>query len=154
LIFSIISVSKKPKEIFQKLITEYEKRIAHPNALNWIFINPANINQKTENKKFIEAENIIKFIPKSSYVISLDEGGKQLSSIDFSSSIEKINQSFNEITFIIGGADGLHENIIKASNLVLSLSSLTLPHQLVKIFLVEQLYRAILISKNHPYHRE
>lgn len=154
MIFNIVSVSKKPKDIFQTLISEYEKRIAHPNIINWIFINPANINQKIENKKLLEAENTLKHIPKNSYVISLDEGGKQLSSADLSKSIETINQSFNEITFIIGGADGLHENIIKTSNAVISLSSLTLPHQLVKIFLVEQIYRAILISKNHPYHRE
>jgi 23S rRNA (pseudouridine1915-N3)-methyltransferase len=63
-------------------------------------------------------------------------------------------QSFPKVTFIIGGADGLDKKIIEDSNLVWSLSKLTLPHNLVKIILVEQLYRASTILNNHPYHRE
>ena len=96
---------------------------------------------------------ILKFIDND-FTVSLDENGSPWSSKDLSENLSKWMQSFPKVTFIIGGADGLDKKIIEDSNLVWSLSKLTLPHNLVKIILVEQLYRASTILNNHPYHRE
>ena len=90
----------------------------------------------------------------NSYVISLDLAGKQYSSEDFSSKIENIALNFNSnITFIIGGSLGLHENVLKKSNELICFSKMTFPHQLIRVFLLEQLFRAFKIQNNETYHR-
>jgi 23S rRNA (pseudouridine1915-N3)-methyltransferase len=106
-----------------------------------------------EQKKLQEAQKILKFIDND-FIVSLDENGSPWSSKDLSENLSKWMQNSPKVTFVIGGADGLYKKIIEDSNLVWSISKLTLPHNLVKIILVEQLYRASTMLNNHPYHRE
>ena len=114
----------------------------------------SNKNQKSiEQKKLQEAKKITKFI-NDDFVISLDESGALCTSKNLSKNLYNWMQNFSKITFIIGGADGLDKEILKNSNWVWSLSKLTFPHNLVKIILLEQLYRASTILNKHPYHRE
>tara|TARA_B100001769_G_scaffold244586_1_gene213820 strand:- start:875 stop:1336 length:462 start_codon:yes stop_codon:yes gene_type:complete len=114
----------------------------------------SNKNQKSiEQKKLQEAKKITKFI-NDDFVISLDESGALCTSKNLSKNLYNWMQNFSKITFIIGGADGLDKEILKNSNWVWSLSKLTFPHNLVKIILLEQLYRGSTILNKHPYHRE
>ena len=114
----------------------------------------SNKNQKSiEQKKLQEAKKITKFI-NDDFIISLDESGALCTSKNLSKNLYNWMQNFSKITFIIGGADGLDKEILKNSNWVWSLSKLTFPHNLVKIILLEQLYRGSTILNKHPYHRE
>ncbi len=101
-----------------------------------------------------EAKKIKAHIPLNSFVIALDEKGLSLNSIKFASKLEDISLHNSNITFIIGGADGLHPVFKQEAGLLLQLSGLTFPHALVRVIILEQLYRAVTILENHPYHRE
>ena len=100
-----------------------------------------------------ECNNIINHIKKDSYIICLDLKGKQLSSEELSKKIDNISMTSSNITFIIGGSLGLNENILKLANEKICFSKLTFPHQLIRIFLLEQLFRSFKISNGETYHR-
>lgn len=102
----------------------------------------------------IEAKKIKSQIPVGSFVIVLDETGQNLNSVKFAKKLDEIALHNASITFIIGGADGIHPILKADADLALQLSSLTFPHALVRVVILEQLYRAITILENHPYHRE
>lgn len=156
---TIISVGKIKEKYLKDAIAEYSKRLSKYCKLNIIEIAdepiPNNINDKvSENLKSIEGNKILNSLNTNSYVISLDLAGKQYSSEDFSSKIEDIALNFNSnITFIIGGSLGLHENVLKKSNELICFSKMTFPHQLIRVFLLEQLFRAFKIQNNETYHR-
>ena len=156
---TIISVGKSKEKYLKDAIAEYAKRLSKYCKLNIIEIAdepiPNNINDKvSENLKSIEGNKILNSLNTNSYVISLDLAGKQYSSEDFSSKIENIALNFNSnITFIIGGSLGLHENVLKKSNELICFSKMTFPHQLIRVFLLEQLFRAFKIQNNETYHR-
>lgn len=95
-----------------------------------------------------------KFITDKDYIVVLDERGGNLSSRSFAEKLDALNQTGKKITFIIGGADGIPEEIKKRANFSISFGSLTWPHLLVRALLIEQLYRAQQILSNHPYHRD
>ncbi len=110
--------------------------------------NPEIIKEKEAEKIIIELNKI-----KNKFIIALDGTGKQFSSIDFSKQINNPTlQQYNNLIFIIGGPLGLHDSIIKLTNLKLSLSKMTFTHQMIHIFLLEQLYRANMIMTNRKYH--
>lgn len=100
-----------------------------------------------------EGMAILKQIPKDSFVISLDLRGKSYSSEEFASQIESIAFSKSHIAFIIGGSLGLWENVIKQADCSICFSKMTFPHQLIRVFLLEQIFRAFKISNNETYHR-
>ncbi len=131
---TILAVGKIREKAYNLLLDEYLKRISWKIAI------------KEKN----EAAELLDLIPKSTYKIVLDEKGKQFSSIGFAKEIERRE----DITFIIGGADGLSEKTKKSSDLLLSFGAFTYPHKLVRVMLIEQIYRAYTILSNHPYHRE
>ena len=96
---------------------------------------------------------MIQSIKKDSYILALDLKGKEFSSEDFSKKIEDIALNFNSsITFIIGGTLGLNQEILSLSNEKICFSKMTFPHQLIRVFLLEQLFRAFKISNNETYH--
>jgi len=101
-----------------------------------------------------EAIKLLEQIPKNSYVIALDERGKDLTTVKMSDHFSQWQQLGKDIYFIIGGADGLDPSIKNISQELWRLSSLTLPHAFARLLLVEQLYRSWTILQNHPYHRE
>ena len=115
-----------------------------PNKIN------KSIIQEIKNK---ESNKIIQAIPKDSYVFCLDLTGKQFESEEFSKKIENITlNGCSHITFIIGGTLGLNDKILQIVNEKISFSKMTFPHQLIRVFLLEQLFRAFKISNNETYH--
>jgi len=101
-----------------------------------------------------EAERLRAGIPKDAVVIALDEHGKAVTTQEFSRLIEKLQQTAAHIVFLIGGPDGLDPKLKSESQQTLRLSSMTLPHGMARVLLAEQLYRALSIKINHPYHRQ
>ena len=149
----IISIGNKIEKNVDTLIDSYTKKCSHFFHLEWVQLKSEKRFDSVAKKKVLEAEKIIPQIG-SSLLVALDEKGEMLSSKNFTFKISQWSQNFSCITFVIGGADGLDKSILKLANVTLSLSNMTLPHQLVKIFIAEQLYRASSILNNHPYHRE
>ena len=112
------------------------------------------INELTAANKIKEAKALWPTDISGSYVIAMDEGGKQMDSYEFAGLIDKLESSgINKLYFLIGGADGHELETIKKANLTLSLSKMTLPHKMARLLLIEQIYRAFTINSGHPYHR-
>ena len=156
---NIICVGKLKEKYLQYALSEYSKRLSKYCNLNIIELPdeklPNNLNDSLINQiKQKESNNILSHIEKGSYVLALDLKGKQFSSEEFSKKITAISlNSFSSITFIIGGTLGLYENVLKNSNELICFSKMTFPHQLIRIFLLEQIFRAFKISNNETYHR-
>ena len=158
LTINIICVGKLKEKFFKDAIEEYSKRLSKYCKLNIVELPDEKIPDKTnpniENEiKTKECNNIINHIKKDSYVISLDLTGKQLSSEEFSKNIENISMQSSQITFIIGGSLGLTDKILNISNQKICVSKMTFPHQLIRVFLLEQIFRAFKISNGETYHR-
>ena len=155
----IICVGKIKEQYLKDAVAEYSKRLSKYCSLTITEISdeqvPNNLNDKlAQNIKQIESNHILSHIKRDSYVICLDLKGKQFSSEEFSKKIENIalNDSSN-ITFIIGGTLGMSDELLKKSNELICFSKMTFPHQLIRIFLLEQIFRAFKISNNETYHR-
>ena len=156
---NIICVGKLKEKYLQDALSEYSKRLSKYCNLTIIELPdeklPNNLNDSLINQiKQKESNNILSHIEKGSDVLALDLKGKQFSSEEFSKKITDISlNSFSSITFIIGGTLGLYENVLKNSNELICFSKMTFPHQLIRIFLLEQIFRAFKISNNETYHR-
>lgn len=155
---NIICVGKIKEKYLQEAIQEYSKRLSKYCTLNIVELNdekvPQNLNDSLIYQiKEKESNNIISHIEKNSYVFSLDLKGKQFSSEDFSKKINDISLNNSSISFVIGGTLGLSDNVLKASKELICFSKMTFPHQLIRVFLLEQLFRAFKISNNETYHR-
>lgn len=143
--FIFISVGKKNDSGIADAVLDYTKRIERYFKVEWKII-PTSDKEK-------EGENILKLIQSDDFVIVLDEVGRELNTIELSAFVEKrMLASDSRIVFIIGGAYGMHDPILHRANFTWSLSKLTFPHQLVRLLLVEALYRAISVLKKEPYH--
>ena len=118
-----------------------------------ILIEEDKIVKVEQEIKEKEGQNIISHIKKDSYVIALDLTGKELDSVALSQKIESLSISNSSITFIIGGSLGLSKQVLNYCNEKLCFSKMTFPHQLIRIFLLEQIYRAFKISNNETYHK-
>ena len=129
------------------IIENYLKRLPSKVTINQI---DAKEKYPTQKQKIYEGELLLKNILQNSFVIALEEKGREFSSVDFARYLEKIEQS---IYFIIGGAHGLSDEVRGRANLILSLGMLTMPHILARVVLVEQIYRVHTILDNHPYHK-
>ena len=145
----IICVGKLKEKYLIEAIKEYKKRLSKYTKLEIIELPDYNYDQvKT---KIEEGKNILSKISEKDYVVTLEINGKELDSICLSSFIDS-NISKN-ITFIIGGSNGLSDDVLKRSNYSLSFSKLTFPHQLFRVLLLEQIYRSFKIMKNESYHK-
>ncbi len=145
----IISIGKL-SDSFADICKKYQK------MTSWDIKNielPHSKKSDINEIKKDEANNILKKIPEKSYVIVLDVKGGQLGSIEFSKLLQKQMLNSKEVTFIIGGAFGLTDNVLEKAHSRISLSAMTLPHQFAKTILMEQIYRAFSILNNHPYHK-
>lgn len=136
--------------------TEFNKRLPGDLRLKLVEIPPVTRSKTLSMEKITveEDKRIRAAIPDNSWIIVLDEKGSQFDSRSLAKKITLWQRQGRKISFIIGGADGLHENLKKSADLIWSLSSLTLPHALVRVILAEQVYRAWSILNNHPYHRD
>ena len=155
---NIICVGKIKETFFKDAIQEYSKRLSRFCSLSITEIAdekiPDKTNEKIENDiKEKEGNNILSHIKRESYVIALDLKGKEFDSIAFSKEISNISISSSNITFIIGGSLGISNKVLSVCNEKICFSKLTFPHQLIRIFLLEQLYRAFKISNNETYHK-
>lgn len=148
----IICVGKIKEKFFKEALEEYQKRLSKYTKINIIEVEDINLNNE-ELIKQKESELILKHIDKKDYVITLEIEGKQISSIELSNKIQELEQINPNITFIIGGSYGLDDEIKKISNYKLSFSKLTFPHQLFRVILLEQIYRAYKIKNNESYHK-
>jgi len=100
-----------------------------------------------------EAQRVLACLPAGCRTVALDERGKPVTSEQLAGLLREWMREGNDVAFVIGGADGLDVQLKRSASLILSLSSLTLPHQLARVLLAEQLYRASSMLRNHPYHR-
>ena len=111
-------------------------------------------NLKGEKRQWAEAKLLQKSVPNRATVIALDAGGKKFTSNEFARRIRVYREEgIVDIAFLIGGAEGLHQEILKTPGLVLSLGAMTWPHLMARVMLIEQLYRTYAIITGHPYHR-
>lgn len=149
----IISIGNKQDKNLSILVDNYSKKLGAQLVIKSIDLKPEKKFNSVKQKKEQEALRINSNID-SSFVIAMDEKGKLFDSKEFASKIAKWKENFSGLTFVIGGADGLDKSILNKANIILSFSRMTLPHQLIKLFLVEQIYRSSTILSNHPYHRE
>lgn len=155
---SIICVGKIKEKFYKDAINEYLKRLSKYIKINIIEVNdekaPENISKAQEEIiKNQEGERILKNL-KDNFIICLAIEGKKLNSEEFSKFInEKMISSEKNISFIIGGSLGLSAKIIKKADFLLSFSDMTFPHQLMRVILTEQIYRAYKIIKKEPYHK-
>ena len=152
----LVAVGKRMPGWITNGFDEFNKRLPREFKVNLIEIPPATRSKATSTDKIIaeEARRIRAAIPEGSIVAALDEHGKQLDNPSLSKKLELWSQQGRDVTFVIGGADGLASEIKKSADMLWSLSSLTLPHALVRVILVEQVYRAWTILQKHPYHRD
>jgi len=151
----IWAIGKPHDKELKSAIDDFTQRCNNYFQLEWNIIPvPKNAGMMSEmDLKKKEGELILQWIEPTDFIVALDERGKQFDSIALSKFIQvKANASVKRLVFVIGGAFGLDEAILKRSNHLWSLSQLTFPHQLVRLSLAEQLYRAFTILKNEKYH--
>ena len=150
----IISISHKLSDWEKQALQFYSKQLPSHFKISHAEVRPSS-SKYLDKESILEAERleIIKNIDNDSNVILWDRKGQKINSHGFATLLQdKIDHGIN-INFIIGGAYGVSEKLIKTSQLILSASELTFPHRLFKIFLMEQIYRASTIHRNHPYHK-
>lgn len=142
----IIALGNIKETFFKESVLEYQKRISKYTKLEIIEIKESDSLAK-------EKEAILKHIEPKDYVVCLAIEGESLSSIEFSRKLDQWLMQNKNVTFIIGSSQGLDEEIKKQSDIMLSFSALTFPHQLFRIILLEQIYRAFKIKNNETYHK-
>ncbi len=154
---NILCIGKLKETYLKDAINEYSKRLSKYCYLNFIELPDEPIPEKSnitiENQiKDLESKHIIEHIPKGSYIICLDLTGKPYSSEEFAQKINNIQITNSCLTFIIGGTLGVNENLKNICNEKICFSKMTFPHQLIRVFLLEQIYRSFKINNNEKYH--
>ncbi len=151
----LLAIGKTDDKNLQVLISTYEKRLKHYIKFEIEIIpdikNAKNLSQKGQKEK--EGELILKKISPFDQLILLDENGKEFSSMDFSKFLQKrMNSGIKQMVLVIGGPYGFSEKVYQKATGKISLSKMTFSHQMIRLFVVEQIYRAFTILKNEPYH--
>lgn len=156
---TILCVGKIKEKYFSQAIEEYAKRLSRYCKLEIIEVADEKTDENASEIeecmiKAKEGERLQKNLKQNSYLIALAIDGKQLDSIELSNKIEKLGvDGVSHITFVIGGSLGLDENILKRADFQLSFSKMTFPHQLMRVVLLEQIYRSYRIMNGEPYHK-
>lgn len=155
----IITVGKLKEKYLKQGIAEYAKRLQSYTKLTFIEVPDEKAPESLSDKEMLqvkekEGERILSKISDQDFVFSLAIQGKEYDSIEFSKKIESLQTYGNsKITFVIGGSLGLSDSVLKRSNAQISFGKLTYPHQLMKLILCEQIYRAFRIMNGEPYHK-
>jgi len=147
---TIIAVGKIKEKYIKDGINDYIKRLSKYTKIELIEVDDSPIDSKSLK---VESDNILKRINTKSYIITLEIDGEQSTSVELSNVINKNIDKYTNITFIIGGSNGLDDSIKQISNYKLSFSKLTFPHQLFRLILLEQIYRSFKILNNESYHK-
>ena len=156
---TVITVGKIKEKYLKDAIAEYAKRLSKYCKLEIVEVademTPDNASKVVEDMiRTKEGERILKHVKEDAYVITLEINGKQLSSEELAGKIEKLGvQGTSHIVFIIGGSIGLGKEVLDKSNFALSFSKMTFPHQLMRVVLLEQIYRSYRIINGEPYHK-
>ena len=141
----IVCVGKIKEHFYRDAISEYLKRLSKYHKVI--------VEEVMDSDIVHEKDLIIRHLNSRDYIVTLEIEGNLMSSLEFSSFIDKTLINNSNITFIIGGSNGLHEDIKKMSNYRLSFSKMTFPHQLFRVILLEQIYRSFKILNNESYHK-
>ncbi len=142
----VVTVGKEKDEASKELLSYYQVKLLRFLPVEWVYIEHAHTKEK-------EAEKILEYIKKEDYVVLLDEKGKEMKSEMVAELIEnRMVDSVRRMVFVIGGAYGVSEKVFERANHVWKLSLLVFPHMLVRVILIEQLYRAMTILKGEKYH--
>lgn len=156
---TIICVGKIKEDFYRKAVSEYEKRLSRYCRLEIIEVQdektPEDAGTAVEAQiKEKEAARILKHIKEEAYVYSLEIEGSRPDSVSFANQLNRLAvQGTSHIQFIIGGSLGLHQSVSKKANQAISFSNMTFPHQLMRVILLEQIYRGYRIIKGEPYHK-
>lgn len=151
----LLTIGKTDNKELQSLINEYTRRLSFYIKFSLEIIpdikNVKNLSEEQQKQK--EGELIISKLNATDILVLLDENGKQLDSIGFSGYLQKhMNSGIKQLVFVIGGPYGFSQDVYNKSNGKISLSKMTFSHQMVRLFIIEQLYRGFTILKNEPYH--
>ena len=155
----IVTVSSRAAQWIQQGYEEYARRMPRGFALDLVEVKPeARVadnpgEREVARLKESEAARIRPQLNGFDTVVALDERGRAFSTLDLAHQLQRWQDESRDTAFVIGGADGLDDAFKQSAQVRMSLSSMTLPHQLVRVILAEQLYRAAAILNNHPYHR-
>jgi len=155
--FQFWSIGKNNESYVKSGVEDFTKRISNYFKVEWTIIPvPKNAGMMSEvDLKKKEGEMILQWLEKDDYLVVLDEKGKQLTSEGLADFIQaRANESIKKIVFLVGGAFGVDDMVLKRANFKWSLSQLVFPHQLVRLILAEQVYRACTILKNEKYHHK
>lgn len=156
---SIVSVGKLKENYLKQAITEYTKRLSSYTKLTMVEIAdekaPEHLSDaEAEQVKSAEGSRLLTKIPDDAYVIALAIEGKNPTSEAFASKLDNLaTYGHSKVVFVIGGSLGLSDEVMKRANELLSFSKMTFPHQLMRVILLEQIYRAFRINRNEPYHK-
>jgi len=156
---TVISVGKLKEKHWTGAIAEYTKRLSRYCSLNIVEVADEKCpeNAGLEDQRIIlkkEGEKLSAKIPSNAFVVTMEIGGREFDSEGLARWLEKLpHQGHSHLVFIIGGSLGLAEEICRRSNLSLSFSRLTFPHQMMRVILLEQIYRSYRIIRNEPYHK-
>jgi 23S rRNA (pseudouridine1915-N3)-methyltransferase len=151
----IISIGTSYPAWIKEALHEYQKRLGNECKLSLKEIATVKNNKKgsSQEKKIEEGKRIESFIDRSSCIIAMDQHGVEWTSEIFAEKLIAWSLNRSKFQFLIGGSEGLSSGLLERSDVVWSLSKLTLPHALARLLLLEQLYRAFMINNKHPYHR-
>lgn len=151
----VLAIGKKHDNDIALAIDDYSARLKRYGSFDWHIVSPARGRMGSDETKRVEAAAIASFIKDDDYIILLDEGGIQLTSNELASILDELDmQSAKRIVVIIGGAYGVTDELRSRADIVWSLSRLVFPHQLVRLIIAEQFYRANTIRRGEPYHHE
>lgn len=156
---TLITVGKIKEKYLRDAVSEYSKRLSRYCKLEIVEVadekTPDNASEVMEESiRSKESERILKYIKDDAYIITLEIHGKQMSSEELAAKIENLGiQGMGHLFFIIGGSIGLGKEVLGRSDFALSFSKLTFPHQLMRVILLEQIYRSFRIIHGEPYHK-
>ena len=156
----VIAVGHRPPDWVAAGFEEYARRMPRSARISLTEIKLTPRSRQTPSEASVarilaeEKSRILAAIPPGCVKIALDERGKQLATAELARKLDSWMQGGRDVAFMIGSADGLDRNLKAGADLLLSLSAMTLPHALVRVLLAEQLYRALSLIRNHPYHRD
>ncbi len=152
----IIALGKIKEKFLKEGVDEFLKRLTPYSSVEILELNPIEIKDENLVEKILdeEGEKILSLIKPSSFVVTMEIGGKMFSSEEFSAKIEElINEGVSELIFVIGSSCGLSKKVSARADLKMSMSKMTFLHQFARLILVEQIYRAFKIMKNEKYHK-
>jgi 23S rRNA (pseudouridine1915-N3)-methyltransferase len=147
----IVAVGKESSQDLAVIQNEYERRLQPHADITWKLL-PASRLSNPEQIRQDESEQLLQLFKSNDSIILLDERGQQQTNEKFAATFERLAGSQGRVVFVIGGAFGVNDAVRSRAAFVWSLSELVFPHQLVRVMLLEQLYRTFMVQQNHPYH--